>query len=128
MGDEVSKRTYDVFEKALVGLKAILDKSIEQEKEKNDFLTGILLLLKHFKKKEISCRVYKERKFHAKAYITYPRMDVIGATALVGSSNFTYPGLTENIELNVRIRHDVEELREWYKKYWDEAKKSRPKS
>src|SRR5271157_1563140 len=110
MGDEVSKRTHGAFEKALVGLKVILDKSIEHEKEKNDFLMGVPAIVEALQPGgKISCKVYKERKFHAKAYITHPRMDVIGATALVGSSNFTYPGLTENIELNVRIRHDVEE-------------------
>jgi len=126
MGDEVTKRTYDAFQKALTGLKETLDKSIEQEKEKNDFLKGVPAIVEALQAGKISCKVYKERKFHAKAYITYPRMDVIGATALVGSSNFTYPGLTDNVELNVRIRHDVEELQTWYEKYWDEAEEVTP--
>ena len=127
MGDEVSKRTYDAFEKALAGLKDTLDRSIEQEKEKNDFLLGVPAIVDALQPGgKITCKVYRERKFHAKAYITYPRMDVIGATALVGSSNFTYPGLTENVELNVRIRHDVEELQTWYEKYWDEAEDVTP--
>lgn len=126
MGDEVSKRTYDAFELALAGLKATLDISIEKEKEKNDFLTGVPAIVEALQSGKITCRVYRERKFHAKAYITYPRLDVVGATALVGSSNFTYPGLTENIELNVRIRHDVEELQAWYDKYWEEAEDVTP--
>src|SRR3990172_3765248 len=127
MGDEVSKRTYNAFEKALAGLKGQLDQSIEQEKEKNDFLMGVPAIVEALQPGgKITCKVYRERKFHAKAYITYPRLDVIGATALVGSSNFTYPGLTDNVELNVRIRHDVEKLQAWYEKYWEEAEEVTP--
>lgn len=126
MGDEVSKRTHNAFVEALSGLKKKLDDSLEAEKEKNDFLTGVSAIVEALQSGKISCRVYRERKFHAKAYITYPRLDVIGAAALVGSSNFTYPGLTENIELNVRIRHDVEELQAWYEQYWDEAEDVTP--
>ena len=126
MGDEVSKRTHDAFQKALMGLKQKLDTSIEDEKEKNDFLRGVPAIVDALQSGKISCRVYKDRKFHAKAYITYPRMDVIGATALVGSSNFTYPGLTDNVELNVRIRNDVEELQAWYENYWELAEDVTP--
>ncbi|MDW8277512.1 MAG: helicase-related protein [Anaerolineales bacterium] len=126
MGDEASKRTHEVFVQALGGLKKKLDDSIETEKEKNDFLTGVPAIVQALQSGKIACRVYRERKFHAKAYITYPRLEVVGAAALVGSSNFTLPGLTENIELNVRIRHDVEELQAWYEQYWNEAEDVTP--
>ncbi len=126
MGDEVSKRTRQAFEQALSDLTRKLNESIEEEKEKNDFLEGVPAIVAALQSGKIACRVYRERKFHAKAYITYPRLDVVGATALVGSSNFTYPGLTENIELNVRIRHDVEELQQWYQHYWDDAEEVTP--
>lgn len=126
MGDEVGKRTHDAFVEALRGLKQKLDDSLESEKEKDDFLSGLPAIVEALQNGKILCRVYRERKFHAKAYITYPRLDVIGAAALVGSSNFTYPGLTENIELNVRIRHDVEELQAWYEQYWEEAEDVTP--
>ncbi len=127
MGDEVSKRTKQAFDEAVERLSDTLDESIEQEKEKNDFLTGVPAIVEALRPNgKISCRVYKERKFHAKAYITHARMEVVGSTALVGSSNFTYPGLTENIELNVRIRHDVEELQNWYEHYWNEAEDVTP--
>jgi superfamily II DNA or RNA helicase len=126
MGDEVSKRTHDAFAQAVGKLKSVLDASIEQAKETNDFLEGTPAIVEALQSGKISCRVYRERKFHAKAYITYPRMDVIGATALVGSSNFTYPGLTDNVELNVRIRNDVEELQAWYETYWEQAEEVTP--
>jgi HKD family nuclease len=52
---------------------------------------------------KIKCRIYRKDKFHVKAYIAHARLEVVGSYALVGLSNMTYPGLTENIELNVQI-------------------------
>jgi superfamily II DNA or RNA helicase len=66
--------------------------------------------------------VYRKDKFHAKAYITHAHMEVVGSSALVGSSNFTLPGLTDNIELNVQVTGaPVAVLQEWYNEHWDEA-------
>jgi len=121
MGDEMSARTRQAL---LDGLKAKiaerLDTSIEEEKEGNDFLRGVAAIIEGIRTKKIECRVYAKRKFHAKAYITHPRVSVIGSVALVGSSNFTLPGLTQNIELNVQIRApgDVADLQEWFERYW----------
>ncbi len=71
---------------------------------------------------KIVCRVYRKAKFHAKAYITHARLEVVGSSALVGSSNFTFPGLTENIELNVQITgRPVTVLQEWYEEHWNDA-------
>src|SRR5215203_70905 len=101
MGDEVSKST----KKALLeGVQTIvtknLDESIEREKEKNDFLSGVPAIVEAISNRQIECNVYAKKKFHAKAYITHARQEVLGPTALVGSSNFTPPGLKDNIELN----------------------------
>jgi phosphatidylserine/phosphatidylglycerophosphate/cardiolipin synthase-like enzyme len=72
---------------------------------------------------QIECRIYNKDKFHAKAYITHPRLEVVGSKALVGSSNFTRPGLTQNIELNIQVQSpgEVNELQEWYEEHWEEA-------
>lgn len=122
MGDEVSKRTKKAFESGLKHIADRLDRSIEQEKEKNHFLTGVPAIVEAIRSGKIECRVYRKDKFHAKAYITHGRMDVIGSSALVGSSNFTQPGLTQNIELNVQITGaPVAVLQEWYEEHWDEA-------
>lgn len=118
MGDEATKRTKLTL---LDGIAAKLDDSIEHEKQKNDFLKGVPAIIDGIKNGKIECRVYNKKKFHAKSYITHSRLAVVGSSALVGSSNFTKPGLTENIELNVQLRREVEELQRWYEKYWDEA-------
>ena len=41
MGDECSLRTKSAFEDAVGRLTQILDRSIEDEKQRNDFLTGV---------------------------------------------------------------------------------------
>ncbi|MCA3448688.1 MAG: DEAD/DEAH box helicase family protein [Rhodobacter sp.] len=122
MGDEVSKRTKRAFDSGLLEIATKLDQSIESEKEKNHFLLGVAAIVDAIRKKKIECRVYRKDKFHAKAYITHARLDVIGSSALVGSSNFTLPGITQNIELNVQITGaPVAVLQEWYDERWEEA-------
>lgn len=103
MGDEVSQRTRTAFAEGLARIRGRLDSSLEKEKEKNDFLAGVPAIVEAIRSGKILCRVYRKEKFHAKAYLTHARLEVVGSSALVGSSNFTYPGLTENIELNVQI-------------------------
>ena len=122
MGDEVSKRTKKAFVDGLERVTSRLDESLETEKEKNDFLAGVPAIVEGIRSGQIECRVYRKDKFHAKAYITHARMEVVGSSALVGSSNFTYPGLTENIELNVQVTGGpVTVLQEWYDEHWDAA-------
>ncbi len=129
MGDEVSVRTHQaILESLRSSIQSKLDDSIEAEKEKNDFLRGAPAIVEAMLNRQIECRVYTKRKFHAKAYITHGRMAVIGSTALVGSSNFTIPGLTQNIELNIQIRApgDVSQLQAWYEKHWEEGEDITP--
>jgi superfamily II DNA or RNA helicase len=126
MGDEVSKRTKQAFDAALARIAEALDQSIERQKEADDFLQGVPAIVRALESGQIACRVYRERKFHAKAYITHAKFDVLGATALVGSSNYTHPGLHENVELNVQLRAGVEDLQEWFERHWDAAEDVTP--
>lgn len=123
MGDEVSKRTKDVFVK---GIQEKLDESLEKAKDKDDFLSGVPGIVEAIRSKKIETMVYRKKKFHAKAYITHSKLAVVGSSALVGSSNFTYPGLFQNIELNVQLRREVEELQNWYERHWQEAEEVSP--
>jgi len=127
MGDEVSQRTKAAFAQGLGRVTSRLDASLESEKEKNDFLAGVPAIVEAIRSKKIQCRVYRKDKFHAKAYITHALLEVVGSSALVGSSNFTYPGLTENIELNVQITGaPVSVLQEWYEQHWNQAEDVTP--
>jgi len=121
MGDEVSKRTQKAFEEGLAKLNQRLDASIEDAKDVDDFLRGVPDIADAIKMGKIEARIYRKNKFHAKAYITHAKLAVIGSAALVGSSNFTFPGLYQNVELNIQIRREVEVLQEWYERHWATA-------
>ena len=124
MGAETTQRTRRLLLEAVRNRATEhLDESVEDEKETNPFLNGVPAILDALRTGQIECRVYDKHKFHAKTYITHHRMEVVGAQALVGSSNFTRPGLTENIELNVQIQsaREVAQLQEWFESHWSEA-------
>lgn len=124
MGADTTHRTRRA---ALEAVKARatheLDSSIEADKQENPFLDGVLAVLDALRSRQIECRVYDRDKFHAKAYITHAKLEVVGSQALVGSSNFTRPGLTKNVELNVQIQsaREVAQLQEWFEAHWNEA-------
>ena len=123
MGDEVSLRTRQVFDEALRQRIGRLDGSLEHEKEANPFLKGVEAITEAIAAGRIECRVYRRDKFHAKAYITHAKFDVVGAQALVGSSNFTRAGLTKNVELNIQVQsgREVAQLQDWFETHWDQA-------
>jgi hypothetical protein len=123
MGDEMTKRTSVALQKAIQKIKDFLDQSIEKEKDANTFLKGVDGIIEGIRSGKIKCRIYNKKKFHAKCYITYSKAAVAPPVALVGSSNFTYSGLTQNLELNVRISSEAEVaiLQDWYEKHWDDA-------
>ena len=124
MGSETTHRTRKAFLDAVRSRAVgILDGSIEETKSVNPFLHGVPAILEALRDGQIECRVYDKDKFHAKAYITHAKLEVVGSQALVGSSNFTAPGLTKNIELNIQVQsaREVAQLQEWFESHWNEA-------
>lgn len=118
IGSETSRQTVEAIREA----RAVLDKSLAAERQNDPFLAGLEAIIEGIRSGRIEIRVYRKKKFHAKAYITHGRLDVIGSAALVGSSNFTPPGLTRNVELNVRFTGvEVRELQDWFESYWKEG-------
>lgn len=73
----------------------------------------------------IQVKLYTKGKFHAKAYIfdgTQPRHSI----AIVGSSNFTLPGIGKNnrgdgnVELNIATQDNSDEINQWFESiYYD---------
>jgi hypothetical protein len=115
IGGETSRQTSNAIRVAL----AELDQSVTDEREKDPFLRGIDAVVDGIRTGKIEIKVYRRKKFHAKAYITHGRLEVVGSAALVGSSNFTRPGLTQNVELNVRFTGvEVNELHGWFENHW----------
>jgi superfamily II DNA or RNA helicase len=100
-----------------------LDAGLEHDKDASPFLAGVPAVLSALRAGRIECRVYDKDKFHAKTYIVRAKHEADGARALVGSSNFTKPGLTKNVELNVQIqrRDEVVELQDWFERHWQDG-------
>ena len=124
MGAETTHRTSKTLLDAVRERAVqILDGSLEANKDTNPFLHRVPAILEALRSGQIECRVYDKDKFHAKAYITHAKIDVIGSQALVGSSNFTSPGLTKNIELNIQVQsaREVAQLQEWFEAHWNEV-------
>ena len=119
IGGETSRTTADAIAAAQDAALA----SIDSDRQKQDpFLIGIDAVVEGIRSGKIEIRVYRSKKFHAKAYITHSKLKVVGSAALVGSSNFTRPGLTQNVELNVKFQGpEVADLQHWYESHWDEA-------
>ena len=125
MGAETNYRTRRVLLNAVrTQTVEMLNQSIESDKQDNPFLHGVPAILDGLRHGQIECRIYDKRKFHAKTYITHAKLEVVGSQALVGSSNFTKPGLTQNIELNVQIQsaREVAQLQDWFEAHWKDAK------
>lgn len=125
MGDEVSGRTKaKILEGIRQRAEAELEASLDAEKAgDNPFLTGVDAIVKAIRSGQIECKVYNRDKFHAKAYITHGRIEAVGSQALVGSSNFTRPGLNQNIELNIKVESgpEVAQLQRWYEQHWKDS-------
>lgn len=124
MGAETTHRTKKALLEAVrTRAEEVLDDSLERTKEQNPFLKGVPAIVEALRTGQIECCIYNKKKFHAKTYITHAKLDVVGAQALVGSSNFTRPGLTENVELNIQVQsgREVAQLQQWFDEYWKDA-------
>ena len=124
MGDETSKRTKEHLVKAL---KEITDDSLESVKEKDDTLQGLADVRRAIRSGKIVVRVYDRAKFHAKLNLMQAEDSSPVNFSTVGSSNFTVPGLTQNIELNTFTTDatHIGKLRDWYNDRWEEGSEVR---
>lgn len=126
MGDETTRRT----RKELINFaNQQADEGIETAKEEDDFstLTGLEAIREALKTKQIQARIYTRARFHAKAHILNGKDEVIDH-GLIGSSNFTRPGLMENVELNLLTSDaaQIASLKEWFQHLWKDAEAVSP--
>ena len=61
LGSEITKRTRDVIKETKKYFLYGLNKSIEDEKEKNEFLSGVPAILDALKSGKIECRVFDKK-------------------------------------------------------------------
>ncbi len=119
MGDETTKRTRQLLVDALCRQ---VDESIEAQKEDDDTLQGLEAVRRALESKQLQVKVFTQRKFHAKAHRLTARTGPVNF-GIVGSSNFTLPGLTENIELNLftTAKEQLDALEHWFADVWRRA-------
>jgi len=113
MGNETTRTTQKVIVQALIEKS---EESIESEKEKDDALTGLPAVRDAITNNQISLKTFTDTKFHAKMYLMDAKEPSPVDFAIVGSSNFTKPGLCENIELNLFTTDQahINGLSKWY--------------
>lgn len=89
----------------------------------------ISTVVEMIKQQRLKVRVYTKGRLHAKAYIFDYHETVEGARryekgiAIVGSSNLTLAGISQNTELNVVVPGNTNhaELSKWFDELWDES-------
>src|SRR5213082_1566797 len=111
-------------QKTLDGVGEAIRQRIERLSQTDEDERVIHLLLKLIEEKRFVIRVYTKSRLHAKAYIFDFRPDRYDrGMAIVGSSNLSFSGLTDNTELNVEVRGtgNHEQLTAWFNSLWDEA-------
>lgn len=97
------------------------DRDLLAQRDKSPLLPGLALVERLFAEGRIEARCYTAKKFHAKSYLMlrngYPAL-----SGLLGSGNFTRPGLQQNIELNAMLTPEqATSLQAWYEDRWAEA-------
>lgn len=124
MGDETTRRTRQELVDAL---RVASQESIEREKERDDSLRGLEAIRNAISTGAIQARVYARAKFHSKAMLMKMKPPHLSNYGIVGSSNFTEPGLCRNVELNLLTteQHQLNALWEWYERHWNEAEEVR---
>ena len=90
---------------------------IETEEYKKEKRDAVSILIDFLKQDTVEVRLFNGRFLHGKAYI-------FDNLVIIGSSNFTYSGLTSNTELNAVLTDVYADYvrREWFEKFWANAK------
>ena len=124
---EVDKKNFvneDRKTKVKEGVKNNMTQSLERMEQTTDDKTVVEILIKMMKSKQIEVRVYPKEKLHAKAYILLPKdADFTQGMGIVGSSNLSLAGISQNSELNLKTLNalDVKQLLEWFDDLWKDG-------
>lgn len=112
--DEVAKNVREVLE--------LNDQTVSEE----ELISTVVEMIKQ---ERLKVKVYTKGRLHAKAYIFNYHETVDGARryekgiAIVGSSNLTLAGISQNTELNVVVPGNANhsELVGWFDELWEES-------
>lgn len=98
------------------------DLELLETREKQPGLSPLRKMEALFAAGRVEARCYTAKKFHAKAYLIHRPANSPPKLAVLGSGNFTRWGLTQNIELNVKLYEEqTTQLETWFEERWAEA-------
>ena len=132
---ELEKQRYhkDSDRTAVSRKREIIDQTVKDVKyaiseldQSEDSISIVNLLRRMIDENRLKVKVYTRGRLHAKAYILdfqNPQPNSKGI-AIVGSSNLSLAGFTNNTELNVYVHDNGENhdaLTNWFNRLWDEA-------
>lgn len=94
-------------------------------RQSRDNVRSFLLFLQN---PHVEMAIYTKRFLHAKCYIIQ-NVPHFGSVAVVGSSNFTRAGLTQNTELNMvqKQKGAVDEFLRWFESVWEDRIDYKPR-
>ncbi len=101
-----------------------IKQSLEHMSQTSEDKTAVELLIEMMKTKQLEVRVYPKEKLHAKAYIFQPKdTDFSQGMGIVGSSNLSIAGISQNSELNLKTYNspDVNQLLNWFNELWKDG-------
>lgn len=98
--------------------KEQLQFGVPSEKAKS----ALLKLRDQLRAGKVKVKSFLRHPLHAKLYLVRRDDPITPAIGFVGSSNFTYPGLTVQGELNVDVvdQDAAQKLLNWFENYWDD--------
>ena len=122
---EVEKTNYinndsraEVLKDASAGMKESLELMSQTADDKNT----VKRLIDMIAKQKLEVRIYPKEKLHAKAYLFESRSSsLVQGVGIVGSSNLSIAGMSQNSELNLKTYHspDLKQLLGWFNELWE---------
>jgi phosphatidylserine/phosphatidylglycerophosphate/cardiolipin synthase-like enzyme len=117
MGNQTDLLTRDQI---ILGYRKELDKITNP-----DHISNISSLYTFIRNEKVDIRVYTKKLFHPKLYLFKNKTDgsLTGNRFIIGSSNFSYSGGTNNLELNLFKINDpcFSYLEKWFDTLWFES-------
>ena len=126
MAEEASKFIQGSFRDKVTRAAAEIKKSLEYMSQTELQRNAVKRLADMMRRGKVEVRVYCRTTLHAKMYIFDRPSNDPRLTAIVGSSNFSIPGIVDHAELNLKTytNEHCEQLQEWFDKHWkDKATK-----
>lgn len=105
-------------------LQELENEAIENEDDLK-FFSELNNAVNYFSRDDVQVKIVKDGFFHGKVYMgAFPDLQNIrNGFGITGSSNFTYSGLTSNMELNILVtdREAVQDLSKWFDHIWNSS-------